>query len=419
MLTAAPEAKDQSFAFVLVSMLAGQALGTIATMTLPALAPAASASLGISSALIGYQISILAGAMLVSLLLGGNLSVRWGACRVTQIGLSLCAAGCLIATGPHAAFFFTSAIALGLGYGLLSPAASHLLMRYTPAHRRNVLFSLKQTGVPIGGIGASLIAPAVATLFGWRWALVVSAAMLAVLIVVLQTRRARWDDDRTSDTPVIANPLEGITTIWRQRTLRNLAIAGAFLVIPQIGLTTFTVVLFVEEAGYSLITAGFVLTASQVGGVAGRVFWGWMADLTRSCYSALAILCGVMIAAALACFLITPAWPLPLACLLFFVFGSTASGWNGAFMAEVARLVPSKLVSRTTAGALFYVNIGKMVGPLVVANAYAWSGRYAIAFGCLSVVTAAALGCLLTARGLPSTLAAQHHNRNEMRGRRT
>ena len=333
--------------------------------------------------------------------------MRWGACRVTQLGLSLCAIGCLIATGPHAAFFFTSAIALGLGYGLLSPAASHLLMRYTPAHRHNVLFSLKQTGVPLGGIGAALVAPAVATLFGWRWALIATAAALAVLILVLQTRRARWDDDRTVDTPVIANPLEGIARIWHQRTLRNLAIAGALLVIPQIGLTTFTVVLFVEEAGYSLIAAGLVLTASQVGGVAGRVFWGWLADLTGSCYTALAILCGVMIVATLACFLLTPAWPLPLACLLFFVFGSTATGWNGAFMAEVARLVPSGLVSRTTAGALFYVNIGKMLGPLIVANVYTWSGRYAIAFACLSVVTAAALAFLLTARGRIPAVAVQ------------
>jgi MFS family permease len=415
MAAAGPDAKDQSFAFVLVSMLAGQAFGTIATMTLPALAPAASADLGISSALIGYQISILAAAMLFSLLFGGNLSVRWGACRVTQIGLALCGAGCLIAAGPNVAFFFTSAIFLGLGYGLLSPAASHLLMRYTPAHRRNVLFSLKQTGVPLGGIGASLIAPAVATLFGWRWALVVTAAMLAAIIAVLQMRRARWDDDRTPEAPVVVNPLEGLSMVWRQRTLRNLAIAGAFLVIPQIGLTTFTVVLFVEEAGYTLIAAGFVLTASQVGGVAGRVFWGWMADVTRSCYTALAILCVVMIAAALACFLITPAWTLPLACLVFFVFGSTATGWNGAFMAEVARLVPAKLVSRTTAGALFYVNIGKMVGPIVVANAYAWSGRYAIAFGCLSVVTAAALACLLTAQARAGVIV-EH---NEMKGRRT
>jgi len=400
-MTAAPDAANHRFVLVLVCMLAGQALGTIATMTLPALAPEASASLGISSSLIGYQISILAAAMLISLLLGANLSTRWGACRVTQVGLGLLGLGCLIATGPHVAFFFTSALCLGLGYGLLSPAASHLLMRYTPANRRNVLFSLKQTGVPLGGIVVSLLAPVVATLFGWRWALVMDTVLLAALIAVLQIRRAQWDDDRRPGVPLVANPLAGIAAIWRHSALRNLSIAGACLVVPQIGLTTFTVVLFVEELGYTLIAAGLVLTASQVAGVAGRVFWGWLADVTGSCYSALAILCLVMIAAALACVALTPTWPLPLACALFFVFGSTATGWNGAFMAEVARLVPADQVSRSTAGALFYVNIGKMLGPIAVTTAYAWVGSYTVAFGLLAIVAAVALVCLLAARGLP------------------
>ena len=66
---------------------------------------------------------------------------------------------------------FGSALALGLGYGLLTPSASHLLARFAPAERRNLIFSLKQTGVPFGGIGAALITPAIAVTFGWRWAL--------------------------------------------------------------------------------------------------------------------------------------------------------------------------------------------------------------------------------------------------------
>ena len=72
---------------------------------------------------------------------------------------------------------------------------------------------------------------------------------------------------------------------------------------------------------------GVVLTASQVAGVAGRVFWGWLADVVRNCYTVLSVLCGVMVAAALLCFAITPAWPMVAACVLFFIFGSTASGW--------------------------------------------------------------------------------------------
>ena len=134
-----PYSAGRGFALVLASMLGAQALGTMATMTLPAIAPAASADLGIPSSLIGYQISILAAAMLCSLLFGGNLSTRWGACRVTQVGLALLTCGCLIATGPHLAFFFASAICLGLGYGLLTPSSytCHAHTRY----RRNRRFS--------------------------------------------------------------------------------------------------------------------------------------------------------------------------------------------------------------------------------------------------------------------------------------
>lgn len=394
-----------SFMYLLVCTLAGQATGTMATMTLPAVAPAVAASFGVASSLIGYQISLLAAAMLFSLVFGGNLSTRWGACRVHQVGLALLVAGCLVATGPHISFFFLSAVGLGLGYGLLTPSASHLLMRFTPPERRNLLFSVKQTGVPLGGIGAALIAPAVATAFGWRWALAVSVAMLSILIVLLQRRRALWDDDRKPDTPLAMNPLGGIVMIWRHRALRYLSISGACLVVPQFAISTFTVVLFVEEMGYTLVTAGLVLTASQVAGVAGRVFWGWLADVTRNCYTVLAALSVVMIATSLLCFALSPEWPLILACALFFVFGSTASGWNGAFLAEVARLTPHHEVSKATGGSLFFVNVGKMLGPIAVANAYVLSGSYVTAFGLLAVTAAAALICLLAVRSLPAAAA--------------
>ncbi len=387
-----------SFGLLLASTLAGQAAGTMATMTLPSVAPAVAASFGVQSSLIGYQISLLAAAMLFSLVFGGNLSTRWGACRVHQVGLVLLVAGCAIATGPHIAFFFLSAVALGLGYGLLTPSASHLLMRYTTPERRNLVFSVKQTGVPLGGIGAALIAPAVASTYGWRWSLAVSAVLMVALIVLLEKRRARWDDDRNPAAPAIVNPLDGIATIWRHRALRYLSLAGACLVVPQFAISTFTVVFFVEEMDYTLIAAGIVLTASQAAGVAGRVFWGWLADVVRNCYTVLSMLCVVMLAAALLCFAITASWPLVAACALFFVFGSTASGWNGAFLAEVARVAPRGTVSQATGGSLFFVNVGKMLGPIAMANVYVLFGSYTLAFGLLAVPALVALAYLLAAR---------------------
>jgi predicted MFS family arabinose efflux permease len=392
---------SREFLFLLPTMVAGQAVGTMATMTLPAVAPAVAASYGVSSSVIGYQISLLAAAMLFALAFGGNLSTRWGACRVQQVALTLLLCGCALAIVPHVAFFFASAILLGMGYGLLTPSASHLLMRFTPSTRRNLLFSLKQTGVPLGGMLSALIAPVIASRFGWRWSLALVAVCLALLILLLQSRRSRWDDDRKPGAAVAQNPLEGIATIWRDRRLRYLSIAGACLVVPQIGISTFTVVLFAEEVGYTLVAAGTVLGASQIAGVAGRVFWGWMADAVRNCYTSLAILSAVMLCGALTCFFIGPGWSLAAACALFFVLGATAAGWSGAFLAEVARIAPPSAVSRATGGSLFFVNVGKLLGPMLMTSAYAFSGSYAATFGLLALLAAAALGCLLTGRSLP------------------
>ena len=399
MKPAQAEAGAPGFLFLVVVLLVAQALGTMATSTLPAVVPKVAATYGVSSALIGYQISLLAAAMLVSLTFGGNLNLRWGACRVTQLALGLLIAGSLIAVLPHVAFVFLSAVALGLGYGLITPSASHLLARFTPARNRNLVFSLKQSGVPLGGVGAALIGPAVAVSVGWQWALVINAGAMALLLPLLERGRAAWDNDRDPAANVVVNPFGGVAQIWNHPALRLLSIAGGCFVIVQICISTFTVVLFAEEMKHGLIEAGIVLLASQVGGVVGRVFWGWLADLTRSCFAVLSALAVVMLGAALLCLAITPSWPLAWASLLFFVFGSTASGWNGAFLAEVARLAPHKAVSSVTGGSLAFVNIGKMIGPIAFANAYLAGGSYAVAFALLALPAAAGLACMLAAHG--------------------
>lgn len=382
-------------AFLLGALLAAQTFGTVATMTLPAVAPKVAETHGISASLIGYQISLLAAFMLVALMLGSRLSVRWGACRATQVALALLIAGCLTAILPHPAFVFASSIALGLGYGLLSPPASQLLARFTPPARRNIVFSLKQTGVPLGGILAASIQPVVAVSFGWQWALAGTAVVLFALIVLMQRYRLQWDDDRDPSVRMATHPFAGIAIVWRHRVLRLLSISGGSFVVVQVCLQTFTVVLFVEQMGIGLVTAGIVLTASQVGGVFGRMFWGWLADVARSCYGVLAVLAGVMMATCLLVLALGPGWPLAASCALFFVLGSTASGWNGAFMAEVARLSPRKEISTATAGSLVFVNFGKMVGPIAFTSLYLLTGSYTLLFGLLALPAAIGLACVL------------------------
>jgi len=392
-----PTTTAPSFAFLMAVLLGGQTVGTMGTTMIPAVAPKVAETYGIPSALVGYQISMLACAMIVALAFGSKFNRRWGSTRMQQIGLGLVATGGLIAILPHAFFFFAASVALGLGYGTLTPSASNLLLRFTPPERRNLIFSMKQTGVPLGGIGAALITPVVAVNFGWQWAIAVNSLVLYTLVWVLQRARPHWDNDRDPTASVGGNPFSGVIYIWKHPALRKLSLSGGFFVIAQFGITTFTVILFNEQLGWSLIEAGIVLTASQVGGVSGRLFWGWMADRIGSAFLSLTILGVVLVLSTLLCFALTPAWPIVAACALFFVMGSTASGWNGAFLAEVARLVPSEDISPATGGSLVYVNSGKAVGPVLCANVALLTGDYTLMFALLSVPAAAGLWCLWSA----------------------
>jgi len=48
---------------------------------------------------------------------------------------------------------------IGIGYAFNNPASSHILKRVTPPRLRNLVYSIKQAGVPVGGILAALVMP--------------------------------------------------------------------------------------------------------------------------------------------------------------------------------------------------------------------------------------------------------------------
>ena len=98
-----------------------------------------------------------------------------------------------------------------------------------------------------------------------------------------------------------------------------------------------------------LVHAGWILTCAQAGGVCGRLFWGWLADRRRDALTVLAWLSATLVAATAAIGTLVFGWPTPLIYALFFILGTTASGWNGAFLGEVARAAPPGQVSPATA----------------------------------------------------------------------
>ena len=371
---------------VLLATTIAQVASVMGIAVFPVIAPRLASEIGVAAAMIGFQISLIYGAATVGSPLMSFAATRWGACRTMQGGLACSvAAMALSLTGSLPALALASVL-LGLSMTMITPAASHLLFSYTHARHRNLIFSIKQTGVPLAWVIMALIAPSITLAFGWRWAVAAVLAVALITALALQRARERWDDDRKHDAPIRANPLTALAALWHYPVLRWLAIASCALSFVQLCLGTFLVTMLVNETAYGLVTAGVMLSMVQAAGVGGRVVWGWIADRTRNSLGLLKMLAAITTVCCIAIAFLTPAWPKSLLAVFLVVFGSAAVGWNGLFMAEVARWSPRGMVSVATSAAMTWNFGGILVGPALFALVFEATGRYTVSFGLVAIV---------------------------------
>ena len=82
----------------------------------------------------------------------------------------LCLAGLLLAASAWMPLVLLGGFVVGLGYGPATPASSVILVRTAPREIFSLVFSIKQTGVPAGGVLAGLVVPVLRDVDGLSFA---------------------------------------------------------------------------------------------------------------------------------------------------------------------------------------------------------------------------------------------------------
>lgn len=373
----------------LVATLAMQAIVVIVSLIVPITVQESAGALGIDPAMVGYYTMVMWLGGMASTLFSGGLIRRFGALRVCQASLAFAAAGALFTGVPSIPAFALAGFLIGMAYGPANPAGSHLLARLSPPRLRGRVFSVKQTSVPVGAAIAGLLVPAVVDAWGWQAAGPAIALLCIAAMVAVQPWRAGLDGDRDpSARPLAAGPLAAIRQTWMLPALRRTVLASTVFSMGQFCFTAFFVVFVMQRAGLGLAEAGSLFSVGFVAGIAARVGWGWVADATSS-RAALAALGVAMAATALAATALGPGWPWLAVAALSASFGATAVGWNGVYLAEVARLAPGGDVGAATGGAMFFTLTGSAFGPALF-GAVAGSLGYDAAFVLMAAVTGAA-----------------------------
>jgi MFS family permease len=382
----APAAPSERLIPLLALITAVQMLATYAVFALPTIAPKAAETLGVAPQWIGYQMSAvyLAAASVSSY--AGVIVRRYGACSASLVAMGMCAAGvCGLASGDLVITGIASVV-IGLSYGLTNPAASHLLLRYAPPGRRNLIFAIKQAGVPLGGIIAAALLPGLSLRIGWQNAVLLSSSLLIAIIVPLWRRRHRWDSDRDPAARLQDGGLKGLAVIFGDPVLRSMALTGFCFAGFQVCLIAFAVTLLVTELSWSLVNAGLVVTAMQTAGVIGRLGWSLLADrIGRGLRILLGI--GVLIATfGLATSAMTPGWPPVATIAVLMAFGGSVIGWNGLYMAEAARISGPAKVGIATGGIMMFNFMGVIIAPASFGLISKWLGSTAATFGWFSLL---------------------------------
>lgn len=376
---------------LVAAMLVVQILGTAAYLTPSVIILEAASDFGVEPGLIGTFIALVFGSAALSTSASGRMVAMLGPTRVVQLCLALQAVGVLLLLPAEPLLAVVSAVLIGLGYGPTTPASSHLLVRHTPAARRSLLFSIRQTGVPLAGVLLGLSVPALTVLHGWQSSLALVAALCLSLSLWLGFQRRELDTPAADVGPLAPAQIRGFVALMRATyadvRLRGMVAISFLFAVVQLSFAGFMVLTLRRGAEISLVDAGLVLAVSNAAGIFGRIFWGWLADRIGK---AAPVLIGLGVVMALACLgfsLLRPSLPLGLLFFLGLVAGASSTGWNGIYLGEIARLAGARSVAGITGGALFVTYLGSLSGPLLFGLLVWIRGSETAAFSALGMIT--------------------------------
>ncbi len=370
----------------ILAMLIQQSLMTMCTSAIPALWKFIGPEFGLGDARIAVYSLLVYCIGFFSSSAAGSSILRFGPLRSSQMCLLAAALAMLAASVGALWLILPAALLLGLGMGPSTPASSQILARFSTQEQAPLVFSIKQTGVPVGGFMAGAVLVPIAEAVSWHAALLLSGLMAGAAAFWMQRFRTRFDDERSATRRI---SFADIGISFRAATatpaLRKLAFAGFAFSGLQVAYMYYFIAYAVTDIGLERVTAGQVYGAASLVAIGGRVFWGYLAGRAVSTRALLVFLSVTMFAAAVAIGMATPAWGVLGLGAAAVAFGATGVSWNGVHLAEVARQAPPGQVAVVMGGVISCCFLGLIVLPALFGGVFVAFGLAGVGFTAIAL----------------------------------
>jgi len=387
--------------------LAVQTMISLYASGIPVLAPAIAADRGWSVTSIGLYPTVV---FIVAFLISFQVPDLLG--RIGGMGLGLAcigasAIGMLFLLSPYVALLVLAPVLIGCATGAMNPASAQVLGPRTTARTAGLIMSIKQTGVPLGGVVAGALVPVLVFHSGWRLAAVELSLTGGILILALFPT-VRWLNGDGPVKPAAYRPLDPIKQLFSIRGMPTILLTSISFNGMQWCLRSFFTIYLVSHLRFSLVAAGVAFSASQAAGMVGQVGWAALSDRI-SVHLVMAIIGVLTSAAAFLTAGMTPEWPLGTVAAVSAVYGLTAGGFMPVLLGEVARRAPPGQTGALTSGAQLFPLSGALVGPLAFAGISSVSNMPA-AFVAAGVCTLLGTALLAVPHQIMSDLSSSRAN---------
>ena len=366
---------------LLTVLLGAVAAGPIMLYGLSATSDSIIAELGISEAQFGLLATTCFGAAAIGNATLGRLADRHSDLSLMAFIFVLATLALLLVAVPDGFWMLIMAAALsGIAQSFPNGVTNRILLERVPDTKRIGWVGIKQSGVQVSQLIASLAFPVLALGIGWRGAAVTVAVIPLILLAMT------WYSLRT--TPLLALPKTATDTATEAahpdheaaptRPAKHPGMVWAlalFGLINGIGVqaTNVYMPLFaVREMGFSLVLGGATAALAGVIGVIARVTWARRMAKGASGLRLLLVLALIALVGAVL-FLIADlaGWALLVWVAVAF-HGISALGVSVVLMAALMRVIPaSSMVSASgmvTAGMFFGFALGPLLMGIIVGS---------------------------------------------------
>lgn len=338
----------------------------------PPIMPLLMEEFAINLAQAGFLMSYVAIIGLVIALPAGIFLQRWGSRTTGLIALGCIAAGAAMgALVESFVLLLASRIIVGAGIGLISVVAPATISMWFPPEKQGGPLGIWATWVPVGSVLMYVIAPPLASAFGWQsvWWLGAGFALLMMVFYAALVRQPPGPVETAAPDPAQADTpgaISGLRKSLANRDIWLLAAEFACFSLALVSIGTYYPTFLNEVRGLPLEQAAVVASIGTAVVLISAPLGGWLSDRIGSRrlvfslpYLGLAVLM-------LFPFTATGGWIVVIMLIQGFLAGGIATA---TFAAAPEVMRRPQLAGLGLAVVLIGQNIGQVVGPIIFGQA--------------------------------------------------